>query len=100
MVALSNAGLEQSKRIDELCHAHQPPIAFIRAETRGVFASIFCDFGPSFTVHDVDGEEPHSGIVASISNGYPAMVTCVEDERLEFQVRNGPLGRLFVCIGL
>jgi hypothetical protein len=26
------------------------------------------------------------GIVASISAGNPAMVTCVEDERLEFQV--------------
>lgn len=89
VVVLNNASLEESKRIDAICHAHNPPIAFIRAETRGVFASVFCDFGPAFTVHDVDGEEPHSGIVASISNGAPAMVTCVEDERLEFQVRPG-----------
>lgn len=32
------------------------------------------------------GEEPHSGIVASVSSSNPAIVTCVEDERLEFQV--------------
>jgi len=94
-----------------------PPISFIRAETRGVFASVFTDFGPNFTVFDTDGtcsklgsclwegmsfssvymhertrplslsgEEPHTGIVASISSDQPAMVTCVEDERLEFQV--------------
>lgn len=33
------------------------------------------------------GEEPHTGIVASITTGSPALVTCIEDERLEFQVR-------------
>jgi len=33
------------------------------------------------------GEEPHSGIVASVSSGNPALVTCIDDERLEFQVR-------------
>lgn len=33
------------------------------------------------------GEEPHTAIVASISNSNPAVVTCVEDERLQFQVR-------------
>lgn len=34
----------------------------------------------------IAGEEPHSGIVASITSGNPALVTCVDDERLEFQV--------------
>ena len=54
---LTDASLEESKRINEVCHAHQPPIPFIRVESRGVFASVFCDFGPSFTVYDVDGEQ-------------------------------------------
>jgi ubiquitin-activating enzyme E1 len=36
-------------------------------------------------VFDVDGEEPHTGIVASISNDNPALVACVDDERLEFE---------------
>ncbi|KAI3746527.1 hypothetical protein L6452_08961 [Arctium lappa] len=34
---------------------------------------------------DVDGEEPHAGLIVSISNDNPALVTCVDDERLEFQ---------------
>lgn len=46
---------------------------------------MFCDFGPEFTVSDVDGEEPHTGIIASIGNDNPALVSCVDDERLEFQ---------------
>lgn len=54
---LTNASLEEAKRVDEVCRAATPPIAFIRAETRGVFASVFCDFGPSFTVYDTDGAE-------------------------------------------
>lgn len=85
VVVLTDASLEESQRVDAICHAHSPPIAFVRAETRGVFASVFCDFGPAFTVFDTDGEEPHSGIVASVSSDSPALVTCVDDERLEFQ---------------
>jgi ubiquitin-activating enzyme E1 len=63
VVVVTDASLEESKRIDEICHSHQPPIAFVRVETRGVFASVFCDFGPSFTVFDVDGEH-HGSILA------------------------------------
>lgn len=85
VVVCCNVSLEESIRIDQVCHNHEPPIAFIKAETRGVFASVFCDFGPEFTIYDVNGEEPHTGIVASISSGDPALVTCVEDERLEFE---------------
>uniref|UniRef100_A0A7R9V7B7 E1 ubiquitin-activating enzyme n=1 Tax=Chlamydomonas euryale TaxID=1486919 RepID=A0A7R9V7B7_9CHLO len=85
VVVVTGGSLAESKRIDEFCHKQSPAIAFIRAETRGVFASVFTDFGPDFTVFDVNGEEPHTGIVESITTGNPAMVTCVEDERLEFQ---------------
>ena len=85
MVVLTSANLAESKRIDEFCHRQSPPIAFIHAETRGVFASVFTDFGPNFTVFDVTGEDPRTGIVASVSANDPALVTCVEDERLEFQ---------------
>lgn len=70
---------------DDFCHQHQPPIAFIKSEIRGLFGSVFCDFGPEFTVLDVDGKDPHTGIIASISNDNPALVSCVDDERIEFQ---------------
>ncbi len=34
----------------------------MQADIRGVFAQVFCDFGPGFTVLDVDGESPHDAL--------------------------------------
>lgn len=96
VVVCTTAPLAEAKRLDALCHA--AGIAFIWAETRGVFARVFTDFGPNFTVYDVDGEEPHSGIVASVSAENPALVTCVEDERLEFQ--DGELVQFSEVVGM
>ncbi|XAR55794.1 hypothetical protein NMG60_11035997 [Bertholletia excelsa] len=84
-VVFTDISLEKATEFDDYCHNHQPPIAFIKSEVRGLFGSVFCDFGPEFTVFDVDGEDPHTGIIASISNDNPALVACVDDERLEFQ---------------
>lgn len=84
-VVFTGLSLEKAIDFDDYCHKHKPPIAFIKSDVHGLFGSVFCDFGPKFTVYDVNGEEPHTGIVASISNDNPALVTCVEDERLEFQ---------------
>lgn len=84
-VVFTDISLDKAIEFNDFCHSHQPPIAFIKADVRGLFGSIFCDFGPEFTVLDVDGEEPHTGIIASISNDNPALVSCVDDERLEFQ---------------
>ena len=84
-VVFTDISIEKAVEFDDYCHSHQPPIAFIKSEVRGLFGSVFCDFGPEFTVLDVYGEEPHTGIVASISNDNPALVSCVDDERLEFQ---------------
>ncbi|CAL5424626.1 unnamed protein product [Camellia sinensis] len=84
-VVFTDVNQEQAIEFNDYCHNHGPPIAFIKAEVRGLFGSVFCDFGPEFTVFDVDGEEPHTGIIASISNDSPALVSCVDDERLEFQ---------------
>ncbi|XP_020101243.1 ubiquitin-activating enzyme E1 2-like [Ananas comosus] len=84
-VVFTDIALEKAIEYDDYCHNHQPPIAFIKTEIRGLFGSIFCDFGSEFTVVDVDGEEPHTGIIASINNDNPALVSCVDDERLEFQ---------------
>ncbi|XP_022732085.1 ubiquitin-activating enzyme E1 1-like isoform X1 [Durio zibethinus] len=84
-VVFTDISFEKAIEFNDYCHNHQPPISFIKAEVRGLFGSIFCDFGPEFTVVDVDGEDPHTGIIASISNDNPALVSCVDDERLEFQ---------------
>ncbi|KAK4762426.1 hypothetical protein SAY86_008194 [Trapa natans] len=84
-VVFTDVDLQHAIELNDYCHSHHPPIAFIKAEVRGLFGSVFCDFGPEFTVFDVDGNEPHTGIIASISNDNPALVSCVDDERLEFQ---------------
>ncbi|OMO82888.1 Ubiquitin/SUMO-activating enzyme E1 [Corchorus capsularis] len=84
-VVFTDISLEKAIEFNDYCHSHQPPISFIKSEVRGLFGSIFCDFGPEFTVIDVDGEDPHTGIIASISNDNLALVSCVDDERLEFQ---------------
>lgn len=56
VVVFTEISNEDAIRFCDYCHSHSPPIAFIKAETRGLFASAFCDFGPNFTVLDVDGE--------------------------------------------
>ncbi|MCL7047795.1 hypothetical protein MKW94_003588 [Papaver nudicaule] len=84
-VVFADIGFEAAIEFDEFCHNHKPAISFIKTEVWSLFGSVFCDFGPEFTVVVVDGEEPHTGIIASISNDSPALVSCVDDERLEFQ---------------
>ncbi|KAJ1292546.1 hypothetical protein BS78_02G399900 [Paspalum vaginatum] len=84
-VVFTDIGLDKAYEFDDYCRCQQPPISFIKAQVCGLFGTVFCDFGPEFTVLDVDGEDPHTGIIASISNDSPAMVSCVDDERREFQ---------------
>ena len=72
VLVLTEASTADAVRLDDACRSRKrksegggetpSPIAFIRADTRGVFASVFTDFGDSFVVDDVDGEEPATGI--------------------------------------
>lgn len=86
-VVVTCLGLEEAKKVNELCHSMEPSIPFMRAELCGLFASVFNDFGKNFRVVDVDGEQPFTGIVAAVTPGNPTLVSCVEDERLHFQNR-------------
>jgi ubiquitin-activating enzyme E1 len=84
VVVATGLGLAESVKLDETCREHG--VAFIRAEIRGVFGSVFCDFGNSFAVLDTDGEEPVTGILAGVTQSESTtIISCVEDERLEFQ---------------
>lgn len=58
VVVCTSATLAEAQRVDQVCHANN--IRFIWAQTSGVFARVFTDFGPDFTVIDVNGEA-HSG---------------------------------------
>jgi ubiquitin-activating enzyme E1 len=56
---------EDAIKIADFCHDRG--IAVITADAPGVFGRVFCDFGDSFTVQDIDGEAAVSGVVASVT---------------------------------
>jgi ubiquitin-activating enzyme E1 len=87
VVVFTDISLDKAFEFDDYCRNQQPPISFIKTEVRGLFGSVFCDFGPEFSVLDVDGEDARTGIIASISitTDNRTMVSCVDDERLDFQ---------------
>uniref|UniRef100_A0A8W8LSW1 E1 ubiquitin-activating enzyme n=2 Tax=Magallana gigas TaxID=29159 RepID=A0A8W8LSW1_MAGGI len=79
VVVLTNSNLEEKIRIGEICHKNN--IKFISVDSRGLFAELFCDFGDNFVVNDVDGEEPISNMVASITKDKEGVVTCLDVAR-------------------
>ena len=86
VVVLCGALLSESLAISD--HLRALPgggPSLVRGESRGVFGSVFCDFGESHTVTDTDGEEPHLAILSSVGSQENVLVTCVEDERIQFQ---------------
>ena len=54
--------------------------SFIYTLATGVFGSVFCDFGKSFTVTDKDGNPPATSQVESILPANPAIVKVLEDQ--------------------
>merc|ERR1711892_1275999 len=67
VVVLTNSSLEEQMRVNEWCRSATPHIAMIVADVRGLYAQIFTDFGPKFTVVDTTGEQPITAMVASIT---------------------------------
>ncbi|XP_058054330.1 ubiquitin-like modifier-activating enzyme 1 isoform X1 [Anopheles bellator] len=73
----------EQRRIAEITHRHN--IALITADTRGLFAQVFCDFGTDFTVYDQNGATPGTAMVASVTNDLESIVTCVDETRHGFE---------------
>ena len=63
---------------NEFCRSRG--IKFIAAESRGLFGSIFCDFGTDFVIYDEDGENPVTNIVTNITNSQPGSVSVHDDK--------------------
>lgn len=64
--------------------AHENGIALIIAETRGLFAKVFCDFGENFTVYDQDGAQPITAMIASITHDSQGVIACLDETRHGF----------------
>lgn len=99
IVVLIEVSLPDQLMITSVCH--QNNIAVICADARGVFGSIFCDFGESFAVHDVDGEPGASSIVASVTvdeASRTSLITVLEETR--HNLSTGDVVTLSQLIGL
>lgn len=79
VVVLTASNQVEQLRISEITHAND--IALIVADTRGLFAQVFCDFGENFTVLDTNGENTVSAMIADISRDKEGIVTCIDDTR-------------------
>ncbi|ETS82511.1 Ubiquitin-activating enzyme [Pestalotiopsis fici W106-1] len=77
VVVLTNTPLHLQLAIGDYCHSKG--IYVVCADTFGLFASIFCDFGKKFTVLDSTGENPLNGIVADIDE--EGVVSALDETR-------------------
>ena len=64
VVVLTEATLSKQLEVNDYCHDNG--ISFIAADARGLFGSVFCDFGPRFTVLDPTGEPAITGMIAEV----------------------------------
>ncbi|KAL5487808.1 UBA1 [Sanghuangporus weigelae] len=74
-------GVSLTKQLEINDWTHENDVYFISAETRGLFGSVFNDFGPRFTCVDPTGEQPLTGMIASIDKDKEGIVTCLEETR-------------------
>ncbi|KAF9452196.1 ubiquitin activating enzyme [Macrolepiota fuliginosa MF-IS2] len=79
VVVLCGVSLEKQLEINDWTHKNG--VHFIAAETRGLFGSVFNDFGPTFTCVDATGEQPLSGMIVSVQNDKDGLVTCLDETR-------------------
>jgi ubiquitin-activating enzyme E1 len=66
--------------VDKNEHCRRNNVKFIAAESRGLFGSVFTDFGDEFVVYDEDGESPVVNIVTNITNDNPGIVSVHDDK--------------------
>lgn len=83
VIVMVNQPYSAQIAIDAMCHAND--VKFLSASSSGVFASIFCDFGPNFVVSDATGEQPRSVMISAISKESPPVVTCLDEQRHDFE---------------
>ncbi|KAK9467961.1 hypothetical protein V1512DRAFT_236239 [Lipomyces arxii] len=81
VVVLTETSTEMQVQINQI--THKKNIAFIAADTRGLFATIFNDFGTDFQITDANGNEPVHGIVSDIDED--GNVSVLDDSRHDLE---------------
>jgi len=77
VVILTTTPLKDQLIIADYCHENG--IYLVITDTFGLFGYVFTDFGKNFTVSDVTGENPISGIVAAIDE--TGLVSALDETR-------------------
>ncbi|KAG5187960.1 ubiquitin-activating enzyme E1 [Tribonema minus] len=83
VVVLIDVPLSVQLEVDDFCHSKG--ICCIAADVRGVFASVFCDFGPAFVVSDKNDTQAVSCLVSGVTKDSPALVTVMDDQRHQLE---------------
>jgi len=79
VVVLTETRISQQLEVDDFTHVNG--IKFISADVRGLFSSVFCDFGPKFPCIDTNGEQPTQGMVVQVEKGTEGLVTTLDESR-------------------
>ncbi|KAK7576286.1 hypothetical protein V9T40_012572 [Parthenolecanium corni] len=79
VVVITDSSLDEQLALAKITRAHN--IALIVADTHGLFAQVFCDFGDAFTVTDTTGENPVSAMIAGVTKDVEGVVTCLDETR-------------------
>ncbi|PWN30586.1 ubiquitin-activating enzyme E1 [Jaminaea rosea] len=80
VVVLTDATLKQQLEINSLTRA-SGSTHFIAADVRGLFGSVFNDFGEKFVCTDPTGEQPLSGMIVSVASDSEGLVTTLDETR-------------------
>jgi ubiquitin-activating enzyme E1 len=78
VVVLCGVSYSNQLEINDWTHANDIP--FITADTRGLFGSVFTDFGSKFTCVDPTGEQALTGMIVSVDKD-EGLVTCLDETR-------------------
>ncbi|KAF8220368.1 ubiquitin activating enzyme [Tricholoma matsutake] len=79
VVVLCGVSYKKQLEINDWTHNHG--VHFIAAETRGLFGSVFNDFGAKFACVDPTGEQPLTGMIVSVAQDAEGLVTCLDETR-------------------
>lgn len=77
-VILTDTPLSVQIAVNEYCRSHKPPINFLSADVRGVFAHLFVDFGAGFEVVDSTGEQLKEMYISNVTRAPEGIVSVIE----------------------
>lgn len=80
VVVLTDATLKQQLEVNALTRA-SGSTHFIAADVRGLFGSVFSDFGDKFVCTDPTGEQPLNGMIVSVASDSEGLVTTLDETR-------------------